>query len=70
MKNLSPALRHQQQMLAQRASEHTESGQPTTGSHYEMQLYKLAEDKRRLKAIQSLQKKIALKTQLLPGYAS
>jgi hypothetical protein len=69
VKPLSPALRHQQRVLAQRATGQVEAGQPTTGSQYELQLYKLAEDKRRLKAIKSIQNKIALKTQLLPDYA-
>jgi len=68
MSHLSPALRHQARVLAAQTSANTEPGGPTTGSHYELQLYQLAEDRRRLKAIQSIKSKIALKAKLLPNY--
>jgi hypothetical protein len=68
MSDLSPALRHQARILAERASANTEPGAPTTGSQYELQLYQLAEDKRRLKSIQSIKSKIELKAKLLPNY--
>lgn len=54
--------------MAAQASANTEPGGPTTGSQYELHLYQLAEDKRRLKAIQSIKSKIALKAKLLPNY--
>lgn len=64
----SPAQRHQARILAMKASGQSEPGTVTTGSQYELMLYKLAEDRRRLKQIQSIQSKIALKAQLLPDY--
>jgi hypothetical protein len=68
----SPAQRHRERMLAKLAA--TEAGdngaaQPT-GSAYELMLAKLAEDKRALKGIQSIQKKIELKRQRLPEYSA
>lgn len=40
----------------------------TTGNAYELMLAKLAEDRRRLKDIQSIERKIEVKRQLLPEY--
>ena len=47
-----------------------EGGAPDTAaaSQYELMLYKLAEDKRRLKDIQSIERKADVKAQLLPEY--
>lgn len=68
----SPAQRHRERMLAQavatEAADHG-AGQPT-GSAYELMLAKLAEDKRALKGIQSIAKKIELKRQRLPEYSA
>lgn len=45
------------------------SGQTqTTGNAYELMLAKLAEDRRRLKGVQSIEKKAEVKRQLLPEY--
>ena len=68
MSHLSPALRHQARVLAQRAAGQTDPGGVTTGSQYELMLYQVAEHRRRLKQIQSIKSKIALKAQLLPDY--
>lgn len=68
MRQPTPAQRHQTRVLAQLAAGQTETGSSTTGSQYELMLYQLAEDRRRLKQLQSIQSKIALKKQLLPAY--
>lgn len=68
MRNLSPALRHQAKILARQNAGASEPGTTTTGSQYELMLYKLAEDRRRLKQFQSIKSKIALKAELLPEY--
>jgi len=47
----------------------SEPGGVVQGSAYELMLAKLADDRRRLKQIQSIEKKIELKRQLLPDYA-
>lgn len=68
----SPAQRHRERMLAQAtagAAGDNGAAQPT-GSAYELMLAKLAEDKRALKGIQSIEKKIELKRQRLPEYAA
>lgn len=68
----SPAQRHRERMLAQAtADEAGDAGTvQATGSAYELMLAKLAEDKRALKAIQSIEKKIELKRQRLPEYSA
>lgn len=68
MSNLSPALRHQALMLAMRAAGNASPDGVTTGSAYELMLCKLADDRRRLKSIQSVQTKIDIKATLLPEY--
>jgi hypothetical protein len=68
MRELSPAQRHKARVLAELAAASAEPGGPTTGSQYELQLYQLAEDRRRLHALQSIKSKIVLKAQLLPNY--
>ncbi|MGS0744012.1 phage terminase small subunit [Glaciimonas sp. GG7] len=68
MSNLSPALRHKARTLAAKAAASTAEGQLTGGSAYELMLYKLADDRRRLKQIQSVKQKIALKAEMLPDY--
>lgn len=66
----SPALRHQARILALQAAGAAASGTTTQGSQYELMLYQLAEDRRRLKLIKSVKSKIALKATLLPNYAA
>lgn len=67
----SPAQRHRERMLAQATAATSDHGtaQPS-GSAYELMLAKLAEDKRALKGIQSIEKKIELKRQRLPEYSA
>ena len=68
MSNLSPALRHRARMLAERTAGAAEPLGVTTGNAYDLMLYKLADDRRRLKSIQSVERKIEVKTTLLPDY--
>ncbi|QKY08005.1 phage terminase small subunit [Janthinobacterium lividum] len=68
MGNLSPALRHRARMLAERTAGAAEPLGVTTGNAYDLMLYKLADDRRRLKSIQSVERKIEVKATLLPDY--
>lgn len=68
MSNISPAQRHYARVTAARAAEVSAPGAATTGSAYELMLYKLADDRRRLKQIQSVQRKIEVKATMLPEY--
>jgi hypothetical protein len=63
-------MRHRERVLAAQASSLAAStgAQQLTGSAYDLMLAKLAEDKRVLKSIQSIQQKIAVKRQRLPEY--
>ena len=67
----SPAMRHRERVLATQASSLVAStgAAHLTGSAYALMLAKLAEDKRVLKSIQSIQQKIDIKRQRLPEYA-
>ena len=69
MANQSPALRHRARMLAERTAGAAAPQGVTTGTAYERMLYKLADDRRRLKSIQSVERKIEVKATLLPDYA-
>lgn len=56
----------------QRASAASAAGpreEQTTGNAYELMLAKLAEDRRRLKKVQSIERKAEVKLELLPEYA-
>jgi len=68
MAQQSPALRHRERVISARSAAATESGGVTTGSAYELQLMKLAGDRRTLSEIQSIERKIAVKATLLPSY--
>lgn len=68
MSNTSPAQRHYARVTAARAAEVSAPGAATRGSAYELMLYKLADDRRRLKQIQSIQRKIEVKASMLPEY--
>jgi hypothetical protein len=68
MTNVSPAMRHQARLVSARAAAIASPGESTRGSAYELMLYKLADDRRRLKQIQSIQKKIEVKATMLPEY--
>lgn len=64
----SPALRHYQRMVAaQEAAAAAPEGE-IVGTAYELQLAKLYDDKRRLSDIQSLERKIEVKREILPDY--
>lgn len=54
---------------AAEASASADSGQPLDASAYDLMLLKLAEDRRRLKDVQSMEAKAELKRKLLPDYA-
>lgn len=62
------ARRHFQRVTAAQASASAADGEPIDASAYELMLAKLAEDKRRLKEIQSVERKIEVKRKLLPDY--
>ena len=65
---ISPAKAHfQRQSAAQRGTEPAVSDQ-SNATAYELMLLKLAEDKRRLKDIQSIERKAEVKATLIPDY--
>lgn len=68
----SPARRHFEKTTA--AIKNEDGGKqeraPANANQYELMLIKLAEDKRRLSTVQSMEKRAELKAQLLPDYAS
>lgn len=68
MRDMSPALRHKARILAERAAADAAPGGMTGGSAYELMLYKLANDRRSLSNIQSMERKIEVKATLLPEY--
>jgi len=70
MRKLSPAARHYQQTIAARSAQTQESGDRVreNASAYELQLAQLAEDRKRLKKIQSEEAKAELKKELIPSY--
>lgn len=63
----SPAQRFRERKLAKQQKPQEEMG-AAVATAYEKQLMQLAEDKHRLKAIQSVEKKAELKAELLPKY--
>jgi len=69
----SPAQQHRQRIeaaVAQTLATDAEPDAVATGSAYELMLAKLAEDKRTLKGIKSLEQKIEVKRQRLPEYVA
>ncbi len=58
----------QRKTAAQQSADATAPLDKVAASQYELMLAKLAEDKRRLKDIQSIERKIDVKRQLLPEY--
>lgn len=66
----SPAQRHYERVSAEQAAASAAPGESLAGaSAYELMLAKLAADRRRLKAIQSIERKIEVKrAELLPEY--
>jgi hypothetical protein len=64
----SPAQRHFQRVSARLAAVSAGEGETLVGSAYELMLAKLATDRRRLKSIASIERKIEVKRELLPEY--
>ena len=63
----SPARKHFERTSAA-SSQAAESDSPRDANGYELMLHKLATDKRRLKEVQSLERKAEVKRELLPEY--
>ncbi|MFZ6732455.1 phage terminase small subunit [Undibacterium sp. Ji42W] len=68
MSHTSLAMRHFARITAERANAQSNQGGELTGNAYELMLAKLINDKQRLKAIKSIQRKIELKREILPEY--
>lgn len=64
----SPARRHFQQAQAAKEADANPAGEPQRGDAYDLMHRALIEDRRRLHDIQSIERKIQLKAELLPGY--
>lgn len=64
----TPAQRHLERKLAVIAVAAVPAGEQLQGSAYELMLVQLAEHRRRLKDIQSIERKIEAKRQFLPDY--
>lgn len=65
---LSPARRHQMRVKAEQAASSTPFGAEVRGSAYELMLRALAEHKRTLKGLQSVERKIAAKRSMLADF--
>ena len=65
---ISLAKSHFQQALAASQQPAGSAANMTIGNAYELMLAKLAEDKRRLKGVQSVEKKAEVKAEILPDY--
>lgn len=66
----SPAQRHFERVSAAQAAASAAPGESLAGaSRYELMLAKLATDRRRLKSIQSIERKVGVKREVLPEYA-
>ncbi|MGO4222142.1 phage terminase small subunit [Lysobacter sp. TAF61] len=63
------ARRHFQRVTAAEASASAEVGEPINANAYELMLARLYEDKRRLKELQSIERKIEIKRQIVADYA-
>lgn len=66
----TPAARRYQTVVAAQAAATSGAGEQVVGSQYELMLAKLYNDKRRLKDIQSIERKIEVKREILPEYAT
>lgn len=64
----TPAQRRVLQVRAAKAASEAGHGETLSGSAYELMLAKLTTDKRRLKEIQSIERKIDVKREILPEY--
>ncbi len=68
MARLSPAQQHYQRVTAAKAAAAAGPGGEVFGSAYELMCAKLISDRQRLKSIQSIERKIAVKREMLPEY--
>lgn len=68
MARLSPAQQHYQRVMAAKAAAAAGPGGQLAGSAYELMCAKLISDRQRLKSIQSIERKIAVKREILPEY--
>ncbi len=66
--SLSPARQHRLRIQAEQAAR--EGGRVRHASGYDLMLLQLAEDRRRLKGVQSTVKKAEIKVELLPKYSA
>lgn len=64
----SPARRHFLRATAAAAAAQDPAAAPQTATAYELMLYQLAEHRRQLKQLQSIDRKVAAKRQFLPDY--
>lgn len=65
----SPARRHFERKAAEQRTAEATPAQRVNANAYELMLVKLAEDKRRLHQLQSIERRIEVKRTLLPDYA-
>lgn len=70
MARISPAQQHYQRTVAAMAAATAAPGGVVTGNAYDLMCAKLITDRQRLKQIQSIQRKIEVKRELLPEYQS
>ena len=68
MARISPAQQHYQRTVAAMAAAKAGQGEVVQGDDYKMMLAKLVSDRQRLKLIQSVQRKIEVKRDILPEY--
>lgn len=67
---MTPARAHYLRVSAEMAQAHTQAGSGLENcTEYELMLVKLAADRRRLKSVQSMERKAEVKRGLLPDYA-
>lgn len=66
---ISPARQHFERISAA-ASQAAESESPRDANGYELMLHKLAQDKRRLSSLQSMERRADVKREILPEYAA
>lgn len=67
---MTPARAHYLRVSAEMAQAHTQAGSGLENcTEYELMLVKLAADRRRLKSVQSMERKAEVKRDLLPDYA-
>lgn len=64
----TPAQRHFARVTAAKSVAASEHGASVAGGTYELMLIRLAEDRRRLKAIHSIERKIEVKREILAAY--